>query len=325
MPYTNDLATLSDVISPVDAAMEQGQQSGYQGLQSAVQNNIAQATMPQEIQKATLANQLLNAQGYAEQGLGMQNQAKGLADLYAAPSTAQATVAGNQAKLTSSHVEQIGQLGQIVGGLADQMQSVPGPARRAMMNQILDSFGVQDPSIRQIMASGDPDQLRQISQGLFQASNAARQTVLGEGIRQQTALGVAGIGANARQQVAETTAQGRIAVEQLRDQQRQQAENFEQAASQELRAHGNTPLYQELSKQALQMRQFVGQTNRALLGMGDMSGYGNVGGANPPAPEAAQGAPQPSTNAPPVGGTQVVNGMEYRQMPDGSWQSRKVQ
>jgi len=78
MPYTNDMQSLAQIVSPVDAAMQSGQQEGNANLQEALKTRIQQATMPQEIQKASLQNALLQAQGQNEQGVAAQNQAAGL-------------------------------------------------------------------------------------------------------------------------------------------------------------------------------------------------------------------------------------------------------
>ena len=172
MPYTNDMSTLADVVSPVDAAMQSGQQAGNQNIQDAIQTQIKQSTMPQEIQKASLNNALLQAQGQAEQGVAAQQQAAGLTALQGQPSASQAGIAGNQAKLSGSQLENLGNLGQTVNKLSDFMEQVPAPARPAMMAHYLDQQNITDPGIRQAVASGDPAMLRQIGLGLIQHSQS---------------------------------------------------------------------------------------------------------------------------------------------------------
>lgn len=297
MPYTNDMATLAQVVGPAYAAQQAGIENEAQNEQELAKGQVAQATVPQEIQKATLANQLLGAQGYAEQGLGMQNQAKGLADLYAAPSAAQAQVAGNQAKITSAHVGQLQQLGEIVGNLDQQMQGIPGPMRAAYMGRFLDSQNVTDPGIRQLAmnAASQEGGLTQLSQGLFQASNNARQAVLQENIRGGYQLGVAQTNVAGREAVAEANAQARVNVANINAQIRQQQQTFEQAAV-AAQKRGDMQTYQQMSQLAMQMRQAQAQLNSQLL-FGQGLPNPAVGGGEPTAPGAPQ---QPAQGGSPM-------------------------
>lgn len=220
--YQNDMSSLADIVGPAYAAQQAGIQNDAANQEALANAQVKQATVPAEIQKPFLGNLFTAAQTAGQQGLAQQEQAKGAVANALVPSEIGAGQAGNQAKITSAHVEQLGQLGQIVGGIADHMAGVPGPARPAMMGQILDSMGVTDPAMRQLVANGDPDQLHQVSQGLFQASNAARQATLQENIRGQYQENVAGIHAagglaqtkelvRGRQGVAETQANAKLA------------------------------------------------------------------------------------------------------------------
>lgn len=212
MPYQNDLSTLADVVGPAYAAQQAGIQNDAANQQAQAEAAVAQNTIGAKSQQPTLANQLLGAQTYAEQGLGMQQQAKGLQDLYAAPSGAQAMVAGNQLKISQDQAEKLSTLGQMSGQLAGYMQQIPPAARPAAMQQFLQSQNVTDPGIVQAIGDGDPDKLNALSQHLFETSSQARQTILSEGIRGQTAENVAAQEVQGRQNVASTLAGSRVNV-----------------------------------------------------------------------------------------------------------------
>ena len=303
MPYTNDMATLADVVSPVDAAMQAGQQSGNEDIQDAIKTQIQQATIPQEIQKASLANALTQAQAYNEQGIGMQNTAKGIQDINATPSATQAAIAGNQGKITSAHVDQLQQLSQVVGSLDQQLQQYPDAAKPAVVSQFLDSNGVQDPSIRQLMmnAASQPGGLTQIANGLYSASEKARSSVLEGNIRGQYEENVAQIGATGREAVAEANAQARVNVANINAQIRQQQQTFEQAAV-AAQKRGDMATYAQMSQLAMQMRQAQAQLNSQLL-FGQNLPNPAVSSENPPqrgggtTPNPTQQQPQQPTAA----------------------------
>lgn len=170
MPYVNDAQTLSDVVGPASAADALQTQQAQAQQEMAIKNQVAAGQAPADIQRPGLQNALTQAQTYGQQGLGMQSNAKGLADMYAAPSAAQAQVAGNQANMTADQAKKIGSLGQMAGQIAGQMDDVPPPARQAAMAQILQSNNI-DPSQLGPLASGDPDMLRNFSQKAIQASS----------------------------------------------------------------------------------------------------------------------------------------------------------
>jgi len=303
MPYTNDMQSLAQIVSPVDAAMQSGQQEGNANLQEALKTRIQQATMPQEIQKASLQNALLQAQGQNEQGVAAQNQAAGLTAMQAQPSASQAAIAGNQLKLNTDQLENMNNLGAMVGQVAQYMQNVPGPARPAMMQQFLDQHNVTDPGIRQAVASGDPELLQRISQGLFATSQQARMTTLQEGLKGQTARDVATTQSEGRVTAAELAAGAREQAARIAANVKQVLAGPEQMYAQLTQRIG-TPQEQpgdraratDLRNTIIQLRQFGAQTTRELVmgpgsgivqGSSDFNGYGTA----PPAP-ATQAPPQ---------------------------------
>lgn len=300
MPYQNDMSTLANIISPVDAAVQAGTEQYAQNQQDLAKAAVAQATVPAEIQKPYLGNLFTAAQTAGQQGLAQQEQAKGQVAQALVPGEIGAGQAGQEAKLTSAHVDQLQNLGQIVGTLDQSMQGVPAAARPAIVGQFLDSNGVKDPSIRQMMlnAAGQEGGLQQVSQGLFNASDKARQMVLGENIRGGYQLGTAQIGAQGRLASAEATAQARVQVANITAQMRQQMQTFEQAAVQ-AQKNGNPQLAQQYTQAALQLRQAQANLNSQLLfGQGlnnPMSG--NTPEVTPqggtPAPAAPQGNQPP--------------------------------
>ena len=299
MPYQNDMSTLADVVSPAYAAQQAGMQNDLANQEELAKAQVATSTVPAEIQKPYLGNLFTAAQTANEQGLAQQEQAKGAVAQAGVPSATEAEVAGNQTKVTSAHVDQLQQLGQIVGQLDTQMQGVQGPARAAMVGQFLDSNGVKDPGIRQLMLNAAQQEggLTQVSQSLFNASDKARQTVLGENIRGGYQLGTAQICAQGRLASAEATAQARVQVANITAQMRQQMQTFEQAAVQ-AQKQGNPQLAQQYTQAALQLRQAQANLNSQLLFGQQLNNpmAGNTpevpqGGGN--APAASQGGNQP--------------------------------
>jgi hypothetical protein len=209
MAYVNDAQTLADVVSPIEAANQLQTQNAQANVEQQIKNQVAAGQAPADIAKPGLMNQLTQAQTTAEQGLGMQQQAKGLVDMFAAPSGAQATVAGNQAKMTADQASKLGSLGQISGQIAGYLDNVPAPARPAAMAQILQNQGV-DPGSVGPLASGDPDMLRKFSANAIQTS----QSYQVENLKSQTQQNVAQTEAGSREQVAQTLGQSRQAVAQ---------------------------------------------------------------------------------------------------------------
>lgn len=308
MPYQNDLSTLAQVVSPVDAAMQSGQQEGYGNIQSALSTNLAQQQLPLEVQKSQLNNALLQAQGQNEQGVAAQNQAKGLTAIQTQGSESGATQAVNLAKMSSAQMEQLSNMGQIVGQLSQYMQQVPGPARASVMAQFLDQHGVNDPGIRQVVASGDPDVLNKVSQGLFGVSQQARAIQLQKGMEGQTARDVANIEVQGRENVANTAADAkRYAADQAR-QVRMMQQNTDQALAQivqRLGTPGEQPGDREkaqfLQSQSLQLRQLGAQTTQQLLGLGgnaaDLSTIPTADINNIPSGNGGQQGAAPNGNA----------------------------
>ncbi len=191
MPYENDMNSLAGIVGGAAAAQQAGIQNDTENQKAQTALQLQQATLPADIQKASLNNALLQAQGQAEQGVAAQQQAAGLTALQGQPSASQAGIAGNQAKLSTEQLTNLSNIGQTVNKMADFLTQVPPPARPAMMQSFLDQNGVKDPGIRQAVASGDPDLLRQIGMGLIQHSQSYVQ-------------GMAEIGAKGAEQRANT-------------------------------------------------------------------------------------------------------------------------
>lgn len=266
MPYQNDIATLADVVGPAYAAQQAGIQNAAANEEAQANAQVAQNTVAARSLAPSLANLYSQAQTQNELGLAQQNQAAGQVAQGLAPTKIAAGMAQGQSAITAAHVEQMQQLGQVVGGIAEQMQTIPAGIRPAMMGKLLDNFGVTDPSIRQLVANGDPNQLQQISQGLFQASNAARQAMLQENMRGQYAENVAQIGANARVAGAEASANARVQVANLAAQIKQQQQTFEQAAV-AAQKRGDMKTAEQFAQLALQARQAqAGITSQILTG-----------------------------------------------------------
>ena len=297
MPYQNDMSTLADVVSPVYAATQAGISNDQANQEEMAKAAVAQATVPAEIQKPYLANIFSAAQGAGEQGVAAQERAKGAIAQALVPTEIGAGQAAGQTKITQAHVEQLQNLGQVVGQLDQSLQGMPDAARPSAVAQFLDSNAVQDPGIRQLMinAASQPGGLQQISQGLFNASNTARQASLAENIRGGYQLGTAQIGAQGRLASAEATANARVQAANVMAQMRQNMSNFEQAAVQAERS-GNHALAQQYAQAALQQRQaMAGINNQLLFGEGMQT---PIGGGNIPAGSNNQGQPAAQPQAP---------------------------
>lgn len=292
MPYQNDMATLADVVGGGSAALQAGTQNELANQQEAIKTQIQQATMPQEIQRASLNNALLQAQGQAEQGQAAQQQAAGLTALQGQPSASAANIAGNQVKLSTAQMEQMSNLGNMVGQLANYMQNIPPPARPAFMQHFLDQHDINDPGIRQAVGGGDPEVLGKISQGLFAASNQARAIQMQEGMRGDTARDVANISSEGRIEGQTIAAQAQIQKAEIAREYKEQAMTFEQRAAKAYAA-GDFQTYSDLAKMAMNLRQLAAQNTGQLI-MGTTPQI-----PVPPTPQQSGQSPQggPDSNA----------------------------
>lgn len=309
MPYQNDMMSLADIVGPAYAAQQAGIQNDLANQQEQVKAQIAQATMPQEIQRAQLQNQLLGAQGQAEQGIAAQQLAAGNTAMQAQPSAAQAQIGGNQAKISAAHLDQMNNLGQIVGQISSYMENVPPPARPAMMAQILDQNNVNDPAIRQAVASGDPQQLQALSQHLFDVSNAARADILKGTIQGQNQANVANIEGGYKVQVAEQSAEARkyaadqkARIDQLKQTTDQAIAQLSGRIGSPQEQPGDRERLQFLSQQQALVRQMQAQNAQQLLNLGTPAPMLNI-------PQSPQGAAPQQNNSAPAGGGNIDPGL----------------
>lgn len=301
MPYQNDLSTLAQVVSPAYAAQQAGIQNDAANQQQELANQKAAAQLPYAGPEAA-ANL---AQTQANTGL-VNNQATGvgLRNMFTAqtqPGEVAATNAGNQVKVSSDHLQSISQLGQLAGLVAQQMDGVPAPARPAAMQQLLTKFGANPQDLQQAglggLLSGDPNQLRQFSQGAIQAS-ADYQTKMAEtGLKEAGATDRANITSDARVQSAQLAAQARMQAAQIQRQAKEQSQTFEQAAVAAEKS-GDHAAAQRYYQAAQNIRQMAAQTTATLVGQQapnpgfDQGGGGSNNPSTPSAPPA--NAPAPS-------------------------------
>lgn len=221
MPYQNDMSTLADVVSPAYAAQQMGIQNDTSNAQSQLDLAIKQGQAPALMQSPGLENMYKQAQTGYEQGLGMAAQAKGIGDLALLPGNIQVGQQENQVKISAAQNQKMGQLGQMAGQVASILDGVPAPARPAAFAQIMQNAGI-DPRQLGPLASGDPDQLRAISQKMIQTS-AQYQTEIGKvqaqgqnerdvaNIHGQFGLAQTQALVEGRKDVAQTNAQARMA------------------------------------------------------------------------------------------------------------------
>ncbi len=284
MPYINDQQTLAQVVSPVDAAAQMGIQNSIANQEAQTKQDILQQQAPDLAQQPGLENLFKKAQTGYEQGMGMQSQAKGLVDMAAAPSGAEAQIAGNQLKLTTDQAQKLTTVGQMAGQIAGIMDGVPAPARPAMMQQIMAQYHL-NPETLGPLASGDPDMLRNVSQKMIQASSGFQQTMAEKELENQGRENVANITSAGRVQSAETMANARIQAAEIQRQARQQALNFEQLAAQRYAA-GDLKGAEQLRQAAASVRQLAAQTTQTLVGVQPQFGGFDQGQPSP------QGGPQ---------------------------------
>src|SRR5260370_14028744 len=107
MPYTNDMGTLAQVVSPAFAAGQIGMQTGLANEEQQTKNEVARGTMAADIAKPGLQNLFTQAQTGTQQGLAAQEQAKGLTATQTQPATSAATGAAAQTAFTGEHAKQL--------------------------------------------------------------------------------------------------------------------------------------------------------------------------------------------------------------------------
>lgn len=208
MPYQNDMSTLADVVSPAYAAQQAGIQNDAANQEAQTKLGILQQQAPALAQQPGLENLYKQAQTGLTQGQGMAAQAKGIQDLALLPGGIQLGQTKQATEITQAHVQQMGQLGQLVGQVAGVMDNVPAPARPAAMAQILKQNGIDANSVGPL-ASGDPQVLRDISSKMIGASGEFQKMVAEQNLRGNTERDVANIHGQYSRENAQILAQGR--------------------------------------------------------------------------------------------------------------------
>lgn len=211
MPYVNDMQTLANVVSPVDAAVQMGLQNQQGATEQAIKNQVAAGQAPAEIEKPGLQNLFTQAQTTNEQGIGAQNVAKGAVDTALVPGQIKTGQAELGTKYNAQQVQQFGQLGQMAGQIAGMLDNVPPPARPAAMQQIAQQYNIEPQRLGTLM-SGDPDQLRNFSQKMIQSSQQYQEKMMEEQTKGQYQESVAGITGKAHLAATQELTRGREAV-----------------------------------------------------------------------------------------------------------------
>lgn len=278
MPYTNDMQTMAQLISPVDAAVQMGIQNQQANEAQGIQNLVAAGQAPAKIQQPGLQNLFTQAQTAASDASTQGKTLENIGTAGTLGSTINVTNAGNQLKITQDQAQKLQTLGQMAGQIAGYMDNIPEPARPAMMQQIAQQYGLnlsQMPGV----ADGNPDTLRTVSQKMIQMS-APYQTEMAKLESQgNTARDVATIQGNSRVTAAETTAQARLAVAQVQRQMHEQQQTAEQAAIAAAK-RGDTASYKAYAQLAQNLKQAQAGITSQL-----------VTGQNIPVPDLPQGGP----------------------------------
>lgn len=229
MPYVNDMQTMAQLVSPVDAAVQMGIQNQQENTKQGIANQVAAGQAPAEIQKPGLQNLFTQAQTAATDASTQNTQLGNLEKAGTLGSTINATNATNQTKITADQAQKLQTLGQMAGQVAGYMDNVPEAARPAMMQQIAQQYGL-DLNKMPGLQSGDPEALRTVSQKMIQMSAPYQQMVGEQSLKNQGAADVANIQGNSRVTAAETTANARLQVAQVTKQMHEQQQTAEQAA-----------------------------------------------------------------------------------------------
>lgn len=295
MPYVNDMQTMANLVSPVDAAVQMGIQNRQSNEEQGLKNQLQAGTLAADIQKPGLQNLFTQAQTAATDAATQGKTLENITTAGTMGSSINATNAGNQLKLTQDQAAKLQTLGQMAGQVAGYMDNIPGPARPAAMQQFAAQHGI-DLSQMPGLASGDPDALRHVANNMIQMSAPYQTTMNEQALRNQGSENVANISADARVTAAEASANARVQAAQLMKQMHEQQQTFEQAA---VRLQSSNPqLAQQYAQAALQLKQAqAGITNQLIQGQPLQM---------PDITQGGGGAPAPSTPNTAAGGGNAV-------------------
>lgn len=208
MAYQNDLSTLADVVSPVDAAVQAGIQNRQSNESENLANQLKAGTLQADIAKPGLANVFQQAQNQKAQ---MENDATAATQ----PGAIAATNAGNQTKVGADQIAKVGQLGQLAGQLAGYMDQIPEASRPAAMQEFMQKQGI-DPSKLGALVDGNPDNLRSFSTKMNQMSANYQTELMKENQNTARSTAVAGIQSDSRRDVANAQIEGKLAAENVK-------------------------------------------------------------------------------------------------------------
>jgi hypothetical protein len=301
MPYTNDMQTLAQVVSPVDAAVQMGTQNQLENQAKQLENERYAGQNPAEIARPGLQNLFTQAQTSSQQGVAQQEQAKGAEAQALLPGQIKTGQAELGTKYNAAQVQQFGQMGQMAGQVAGMLDNIPPAARPAAMNQIAQQYGI-DPSKLGPLMSGDPDQLRNFSQKMIQSSQAYQEKMMEEQTRGQYQESVAGITGQAHLAATQELTRGREAVAQTNAETKKALAPLT-AVIGELTAKAAagtaTPQEKQILQWAQNSQQLIRSGSPFQAGITGTNVQGNVpavpgGGGNAPAaaPQAAAGPMQ---------------------------------
>lgn len=306
MPYQNDLQTLANIVSPVDAAVQAGIQNQQGNEELALKNQLSANQLPAESEKPGLMNLFTKAQTDTQNGIAQQQQAKGAVDQALVPSDINLGLAKNEQGTSAAKIQQYQQVGQIMNQAATFLDQVPEAMRPAYMQQMTQKLGV-DPSTMGNLMNGNPDDLRNAATKIIQGSADYVTKMNMTGLENVGKQNVAETQSEGRVTASENAANARITAAQIAAKVRETVTNMNQQFSQ-IVARIGTPQEQpgdrgraQTLKDTMQaVAQLGPQITQGLVGQQqlpiDFSGIG--GGAPAPTPNAAP-ATQPTSSAPP--------------------------
>lgn len=309
MPYQNDMNTLADIVSPVDAAVQMGQQNQMANQAEQMKNQVYQQQMPALAQQPGLENLFTQARTAGSEASTQGQTLGNIGQAGTLGSTINATNTGNQLKISTDQLTKMGQLGQMANAIAGQMDNIPAPARPAAMQQLAQKYQLDPQQLGNLM-TGDPGLLRQTASAMIQGSQGYQEQML----KNTGQSNVAQIGASSREDVAQTRAQAQQYVADQKRQVDQMKVNIDQQIA-ALTGRIGSPQEQPgdkdrlnfLSQQQLQVKQMQAQTTQALLGMSGTPGQA------PTAPQLNIGGNTSTPNAPqPPAGNAVEAEMRRR-------------
>lgn len=314
MPYTNDMQSLADIVSPVDAAVQMGIQNQQQNQAEDLKNQQSAAMNPLIQQEQQNKNDEAQQQTKYYGALTGNQNLKNNLETATQPGQIAATNSANGLKVTQDNVQKVQTYGQFATQLAPILEQTPPLQRAAVAAAAMQKAGI-DPEVAAPYLGEDPNdmpnRLRTIGQQMVQQSgkyisDMAETGLKEEGANQRTAMETGG-----KLQVAQIQQDTQKYKIQRTNEIKQMMSTTDQKISQistqitQAKQAGNVPDPALVSQLDYLSKQKVAQSNALsaeLVGGDTVSTPAGRAGQNV-ADFAGGGAP----SGPPVGGVDAVS------------------